>query len=335
MKGFLEGFWEHTPDSQNFSRKQSSLMLKAISISSLIKRDLPLTSRVHSVFQRSFNMLDDRGRMLTVANKSMGNLPYGVLVELSPGFDFSRTGLAQGEEVHISALSIAIKQARLKIDISRAATWEVDSCSRPPRPDPQAIAANIELALLVAESRFEEKGLIPFFSNFQGLFDDPPKPPEPGTKLTEYAFEPLTKVISGIRRKDQNEVLKGAVRLIGLGIGLTPSGDDILIGCMGTLVLLKGWIEPADWIRCLTSGLRPLIKGKTTLVAETYLNYALEGVVSEALADFIMAVLGQDRELVQKSSQRLMSFGAASGREICLGALLALNVIRENMTMFA
>jgi hypothetical protein len=88
-------------------------MLKAISISSLIKRELPLTGRVHSVFQRSFNMLDARGRMLTVANQRIGNLPCGVLVKLSPGFDFSCTGLAQGQEVHISALTMAVKQADL------------------------------------------------------------------------------------------------------------------------------------------------------------------------------------------------------------------------------
>lgn len=307
-------------------------MLKAVSISSLVKRDLPLTGSVHSLFQRSFNILDAGGRMLTVANQSMGNLPCGVLVGIPPDFDFSRTRLAQGQEVHISSVSIVIRQAGLEIDISEAATWEVDSCFRSPGPDPQAIATNIELALLVAESRFEDKGLIPFLNNFQCLFSDPPKPPEPGTALTDYTFEPLTRVISGIRRKDQKEVLRGAAKLIGLGIGLTPSGDDFLTGCLGTLVLLKGWIEPTDWISGLTRSLGPLIEGKTTAVGESHLKSALKGNVSEVLANFLMAALGQDRKLVQKSTQRLMGFGATSGREICLGALSALNVIKENVT---
>lgn len=81
---------------------------------------------------------------------------------------------------------------------------------------------------------------------------------------------------------------------LGRGIGLTPSGDDFLIGYTSLLILFN---QQHEWLELL----RQLIRiGKTTDISLAYLNCLLEGVVNENIKEFLDLLYSEDQQLLQK-----------------------------------
>jgi hypothetical protein len=103
-----------------------------------------------------------------------------------------------------------------------------------------------------------------------------------------------------------------AQRLLGLGPGLTPSGDDCLVGVLAGLWCHgDGWPERLGRLRGpLTSAAR----AATTVVAAEFIACALAGEFSEPLR--VAVATGLPAEL--------LAFGATSGRDTVLGIRTAL-----------
>jgi hypothetical protein len=104
---------------------------------------------------------------------------------------------------------------------------------------------------------------------------------------------------------------------VGRGDGLTPLGDDVLVGWLA-LQRAAGVATPDvdDAVR------RSL--GRTTTLSATLLDCALEGEVAEPLRDHL-ADLGSDREPTTRV--RLEAWGASSGRGLAHGVDLARKVL--------
>ncbi len=128
------------------------------------------------------------------------------------------------------------------------------------------------------------------------------------------------------RARDARDVEAAARALIGLGPGLTPAGDDALIGWLAGMALL-----PADAVRdglvqaahrvicaCLT---------RTTDVSRAHLEDALAGQFSHSLSLFANALVEERQALdrVLHALQELARFGASSGLDAAAGLLAALS----------
>lgn len=114
-----------------------------------------------------------------------------------------------------------------------------------------------------------------------------------------------------------------AERLVGLGPGLTPSGDDMLAGllvalrAMGAALPAGGratWF--ADWLGvAVTSDART----RTTTLAATLLGCAARGECSVEMAAVLHAVAGT--EPVEPALARLLATGHTSGADLAWGLL--------------
>ena len=67
------------------------------------------------------------------------------------------------------------------------------------------------------------------------------------SNLVEKACKALRLIIKAMRNLDEDLLTREFKLLTGLGIGLTPSGDDILMGLMATTIITsqaaqKKWI---------------------------------------------------------------------------------------------
>ena len=125
-----------------------------------------------------------------------------------------------------------------------------------------------------------------------------------------------------------------AESLVGLGPGLTPSGDSMISGLLLALRLLGGataggtkavWL--ADW---LGAAVTCYAAQRTTALAATLLHCAARGQAAEEVSAVLRAFAGQ--KPVEPAARRLLTAGRAAGAELAwgliagCGAALALSV---------
>lgn len=119
---------------------------------------------------------------------------------------------------------------------------------------------------------------------------------------------------------DEAPAPHAANALIGLGAGLTPSGDDF-VG--GALIALRaaGQVALAD--RAAAWAL-VLAENGTNRISRAHLRCAAAGQGHEALHD-LLAALKDGERAIARAMQALDRVGHSSGRDAAAGALLALS----------
>jgi hypothetical protein len=133
---------------------------------------------------------------------------------------------------------------------------------------------------------------------------------------------PLAALRGAVRRADLEAALRTATRLIGLGPGLTPAGDDVMAGTIAGLVLLGH--PSADRF---AAGVYALAAGRTTELSRALLRHATSGRVSAEFAAVLHALVGE-RPLAPAVA-RLLATGATSGRALTLGLCTAIDLVER------
>jgi Protein of unknown function (DUF2877) len=251
--------------------------------------------------------------LLTLAVADVGGLPGGILVE---GIDdFRVLGLSPGLTVEGRRDRIAIGNGRVMVDATLAARW---SPRLPPTtllPPERTDAAMLEFAQRAAARRATDHGLGPLL-----------KPRRAGRSriassagsadLTRAAEAALVDLLAAIDRRDGPASVLGIRSLVGLGVGLTPSGDDALVGL---LAALEATNHPGlSW---LSAGVIEVLRdpNRTTFVSEICLRRAARGEFPERIHDLLAAIGGTSPSLVEWSIARAMGYGATSGADMLVG----------------
>ena len=110
------------------------------------------------------------------------------------------------------------------------------------------------------------------------------------------------------------------IDLLGLGPGLTPSGDDVLCGM---LVALHA-VGQTDMARALYAEIAKAAPSATSPLSGAFLRAAAEGLGCEALHAAILAVLEGQIEALAGRVEALGRVGHTSGWDALAGALLVL-----------
>ena len=185
----------------------------------------------------------------------------------------------------------------LRVELDGAAIWRPGAA---PAWDATVVDASLARLVEAARDRLPCEGL--------GYLLDPAREEPP-------AVQALTRWLSG-----PTGTLDGAAGLIGLGPGLTPSGDDLLGGAMCALhAARRGDIAArlADWVL-------PLAQTGTNRISYAHLACAAEGECGEAVSDAIAAIIaGATPDLV-----RIDAIGHTSGWDALAGAVLALRTVQ-------
>ena len=123
--------------------------------------------------------------------------------------------------------------------------------------------------------------------------------------------------------------VSGATRsLLGLGPGLTPSGDDLLCGLLVTWAAFAPRPAAVESLRC-TLGETVALEAprRTSLVSRTFLDQATAGACVPALAGLLEA-LGRDAD-VRPAVRRVVALGHTSGSDLLQGVLVATGYERQ------
>ena len=124
--------------------------------------------------------------------------------------------------------------------------------------------------------------------------------------------------------RDGGAVVAAALALIGLGEGLTPAGDDCLVGALAVLHR-----RAPDWLSedsRVTEALAAAARTRTTDIARDFLLEALAGRFAESVLAVVTAESGLSARL---AAERLARVGATSGADTLGGIRLACRALER------
>lgn len=125
---------------------------------------------------------------------------------------------------------------------------------------------------------------------------------------------------------DRPGIVAAGRELLGLGQGLTPSGDDVLTGLFALLGLEGSPLAETDQL------LGRIIRGQraqTTDVSWQMLSAAAAGEYKQVLVDCAQALAGQGADH-NALVERVLGIGHSSGRDLLLGCLTALRILQHH-----
>lgn len=129
----------------------------------------------------------------------------------------------------------------------------------------------------------------------------------------------------GALRQDDNyaKAASALVGMLGLGPGLTPSGDDLLAGIVAALVWQArlGSGQP-HLARSLANAIKCTASRVTNHISARFLWHACEGVLYAPAFDVGAALLSGDTAGVKAALPRLLTVGHTTGADLAAGLLV-------------
>ncbi|AWI09695.1 DUF2877 domain-containing protein [Ereboglobus luteus] len=262
--------------------------------------------RVHSVFTRCFNITTPAGDWLTVALAPFPQTPDSIIVNASGiGADFSpQLCVVAGMPVEISREEISIPDADVVFAFSGA---EIFDTRREPFVRSNRAAHNLALAEEIIQRHGRECDF-----------------PELQRRITPA----IAALREGILRNDAAAIRAQCEALLGLGVGLTPSGDDILCGVTAGL-FLGGVTENENQFVPVLRELLPTAGERTTDISVRSLRLCVVGEISGVVFDAARAIMCGEAREVDLAISALLEVGGTSGTEMARGLCLGIQLAEE------
>ena len=291
----------------------------------LLPRLTGLSLPVHSVFDRAFNLRVPAGasdlacvHLLAVTDSSLGGSPFG-LVATAGGFPsllrrrpFPAALMFDGQALRAEDIVLPVEEGPGYPTTFRApagrSVWDGDRLrrevldrrllSRPPEGQPT-------LARLLEAW-----------------------PPDDGGPVEESWLRKAAPAVAALARG--RPLLEAATALLGLGVGLTPSGDDFLVGFLAA----GPDVAPDEAAKLLRQA-----EVATNDIAHAYLRHAVARRYSTHLRDFLLCLWGlpEGRSISDASRaealDRVLATGAASGWDLVTGVVAGLSARRTRATL--
>lgn len=129
----------------------------------------------------------------------------------------------------------------------------------------------------------------------------------------------LTKLLASITANDPRPISMSTAWLAGRGAGLTPTGDDVL---MGVLFALHVWRSDS----ALTQQIADVAAPRTTAVSANFLQAAAAGEAVAAWHDLVSAETNTKPAVVE----RILAVGATSGADAWSGFVQACTMFSQH-----
>lgn len=140
----------------------------------------------------------------------------------------------------------------------------------------------------------------------------------------------LAALSDALRDRDVSALASAAARLIGLGSGLTPTGDDVLAGVLAggrAFAAATGDTDLDALLVSLWGSIEPTVSDRTTALSAALLRHASRGEMAAPAAALTVA-LAADRSFAAVLPD-LLRVGHSSGRDLATGLLLAARAAAE------
>lgn len=289
-------------------------MLRAISADAALLRRLRgprRRARVHSVFARVINLEVDDGRLLTLAHRDSDDAPDTVVAGVDT---WALPGVAPGLDAALSAEAIDLgSRARIALDGARPWRGRLPELAR----ETTTMRANLPIAFERLQRRGKGLGIAGPGREAAGGID----------AILASRFRALVEqLLRALANDDSPRAIAHADCLLGLGTGLTPSGDDVLLGLLAALNTDR---DARRRLRALRAHVARRAGERTHPVSAAALRHAADGRVRASVADLCGALMHEAPRGALHALDRVLRIGSGSGSEIAFGVLAGFRIHLE------
>ena len=270
--------------------------------------------KVSALFNSSFYVQSSQG-FICIGNQSLTPAPLNVMTSAPDSTDWSASGLRLNDPTWYSNGILKVG-SRFTFSVTGADLW---------RPDPLPAEWNIEQLQQnltsfrrAAQQQHIPDGLAPAINiNTVSVSEN---------QVCKAAEQPIEELQTWLRQAFSNsgeatvfnpDIIKP---LIGLGPGLTPSGDDFIAGVMITLHAL----DCSHICEPLWYSVRRCAPPLTNPISFAHLECAAEGQASSALHQALHALFGGHPEDIQNCLSGINDIGHTSGWDCMAGIVITL-----------
>ena len=246
--------------------------------------------RVLHVFDHVCNLVNERGDVLSVVVPQIGNGPFTLVVEDRVLFS---------EQVSLET-QVAVSQTKLTLGNLVVST----TGGKPWNPQPDW-----------GQLHSRKSDILDQLTLFS--FSD--------HKLS-IPMSLLSDLTISIVAADVSKARICAQKISGLGVGLTPEGDDFMVG-----TILAAWIiHPLEAAGELAKDITDAAAPLTTSLSAAWLKSAGRGEAGQVWHDLFDALLSADKMPIEESVEKILNIGHTSGADALAGFFSVLNSYAES-----
>ena len=268
--------------------------------------------QVHSLFRQSINLINSERSLLSVVLPEVGPGPFAIVVE-SPEASFKGFNVLDIENritIHRRRLEIG----SIRVDVASAEEWQ-------PQPDWPQFGEDLDRAAQAKLVELLGKHAPPGSFAPLAIGSLPELDQTVQSKALHAAARPAESLLSNLAAGDSDEAGKAAIRLAGLGGGVTPSGDDFLQGAIHAMWAKQNEERARQMGEAIARKATPL----TNAISGEWLQSAARG---EAGADWhLLEQSIATNQGVEKAIVQLLHRGHTSGADAMAGFLATLSVL--------
>jgi hypothetical protein len=272
---------------------------------------------IHSVFRSALNLrLQNEECLLTLVAAGEADLPQGIRVDTPAGFTFEQFKVGE----LVSCDSEYLRLTSLTVDLRGAPHWKCNLPSLKADMTNPSVCQAWETVWEALNERQQAARADIIARELIFPNDDT------SNEVSRRAGDTMSELLTAARRHDLTDVESPLSSLIGLGSGLTPSGDDLLVGFLaGLWCSVQESPERTRFVNALAQEISRL-SSRTNDISRTYLIHASLGQVSSRLANLAESICTADppQRLLAKFVSAAQT-GHSSGMDAVTGLLFGLD----------
>lgn len=144
-----------------------------------------------------------------------------------------------------------------------------------------------------------------------------------GLKMDDELLEKLDQ-LSYMPKLDKTSKLAIIDYFLGRGLGLTPSGDDLLMGF--TMAVISFHLNQ-EWLDSLAY---KVAENKTTYISTAYFHSLLHDHLSENFVDLVKLLDADNTQEIEVVIDEIQQYGHTSGNDTLYGFWLGLNMVSKS-----
>jgi hypothetical protein len=280
------------------------------------------------VSEKGFSLVSEDGCIIYFHGDTTLNFPFSVATVPDAGTWGRTVSIGIGDQFRKQGMALYRQGSEgAVIDLSNPELVQLDRSPFSAPPSCEILAGWIRklAAVLISGKRTEgfagALSLLSTFESTHALRNEAVSP------LSRYASQALVTLLEAAAADDVTRFQEAWNRLLGLGQGATPSGDDLLTGFLAVHSLLRTsfW----EYLRGSTvrQELHDAASRGTTVLAAAVLRSALNGIFPEPVLDLFEG-LQYDEGRADRALRRILEMGHTSGTDLMTGVILGVESVR-------
>lgn len=287
------------------------------------------TGVVHSVFHSAFNVITSDNEFIIFLNCSKPMSPNSI--RISDNISFFIFGIEPGMRLYFNHNYIRVEDLGIDIIIEMASKWNVNPTFTYLKDSSNNVFLKLEIMKDFLENSHKLEGILPLLTVLNEKYN--------GFELISIRGQITDKNIIFMKDRflrfieayiEEDFIISDRVsKIIGFGVGLTPSMDDFISGLMISRIYLYDYLNKnLDACFKFNELIVKNIDGKTTRVSEEMLKYSSKGEVNEDIRNMMLSLISKskDNDFIL-NIKKVASFGETSGTDIISGIYIGSKII--------